>query len=133
MNVLSKSELVIAKILERLIENGLRESELNFKDLGLPEEFGNFFFQCVDWFRAEGFIRYTNLQRFVDSTASGYVLNPVLTSLGMHMLGNTVEIGQKSVSVAEAVSKVISGKVDYNRVGNAIGGILGGFTKSIGS
>ncbi|SEP14319.1 hypothetical protein SAMN04490248_1292 [Salinihabitans flavidus] len=57
MDDLQRSETVIAKILSLLMEWGIQETQLEFSELDLSDEYRPFFFSCVKWLEAEGVIR----------------------------------------------------------------------------
>lgn len=133
MNNLQRSEIVIAKILDHLSELGLQEQLLSFSDLELEDDFGEFFFPCIEWLAAEGVIRHDGIGRLLGGRALGHVQNPVLTSFGFKALGTTIAIGERSETLAGAVKKVSTDKQSFAQIGDFLGGLLGGFTKSIGS
>ena len=133
MDNFDKSELVIAKILDKAIENGIREWMLQFTDLMLDTEYAPFFYPCLRWLEAEGIIRVQAYHRTMGGIASGHVQNISLTSHGLVALGHTIKIGDDTDKMSEAVKKVSSGEKSYAQVGDFVGGILGGFTKSISS
>ena len=133
MTGIQKSELVIAKILELLMEWGVRSCDLEFQELKLDNEYAPYFFPCVVWLRDEGIIRTGDLMQFLDGPGAGIVSNPVLTSYGMNLMGKEIFVGAGKKSIGQRVKEVSEGKVDYHRIGDAFGGILGGFTKSVSS
>ncbi|AHD10873.1 hypothetical protein PhaeoP75_03182 [Phaeobacter gallaeciensis] len=107
---------------------------MEFDELELdPEEFGGFFFPCVDWLVSEGVIRVQDIRRYTDSNHSGFPDRPVLTSYGFQLLEQKISVGADAERLANRVKEVSSNGVGYANVGDLIGGILGGFTKSIGS
>ena len=131
-NDLQRSELVIARILELLMEWGVQESELQFKELNLDDEYKNFYYPCIYWLEAEGIIRVGKVQRTLDDSASGYVMNPVLTAFGLRVLGTSLEFG-KSETLSDAVVDVSRGNTSYSKIGDFLGSFAGGLTKSLGS
>ena len=133
MDNLQRSELVIAKILTLLLEWGITSCQLEFEELELDQDFCNCFYPCIEWLADEGVIRYSDIQRTLGSRCSGSVTNPVLTSFGFKVLGKDIELNGEKTTIAAAVQEVKSGNRDYSVVGDLLGGILGGFTKSIGS
>ncbi|MDB4111367.1 hypothetical protein N9571_02240 [Yoonia sp.] len=130
---LEKSEVVIAKILSLLLEWGIQETQLEFQELELDDSFAPFFFPCAEWLEAEGIIRFSNLQRFQDSIASGRVARPVLTASGFATLGKSISVNGQTETLSEGVNKISASESSLWQVGDAIGGILGGLTKSMGS
>ncbi|WP_291735190.1 hypothetical protein [Leisingera sp. F5] len=133
MSDLPKSELVIAKILELLMDWGIQETQLEFTELGLSEDYASHFFPCVEWLRDEGIIRTGKISKYLDGNAAGIVSSPVLTSYGLAALGHKVKVGEIEEQLSQAVKDVSSGGKSYSQIGDLVGGILGGFTKSIGS
>lgn len=133
MNALERSNLVLAKILDLAMQNGISHWELSFAQLGLSEEFQTHFFPCVRWLEAEGLIRAEKYVTPLGGFAIGFVINVTLTSRGMAVLGQKVTVGGGEEEFAETVRRVSEGKVDYHRIGDAIGGLIGGLIKSVGS
>ena len=128
---IEKSELVIARILSFLVGNGLQESQLSFKTLNLPVEYQPFFQTCIRWLIDEDFIRVT---RLVDSISSMFhVYGAVLTSKGFAILGHKFSINGGDVTAAQLVKEKSEGAANISGIGDFLGGILGGFTKSLGS
>lgn len=134
MRNLQRSELVIARILNQLIDYGLQDAELKFSDLGLKDEYAPFFTVCVEWLLDEGIIRCGNFSKFkAPEGVSGIMLNPVLTAYGLQILNQKLDINDSAVKLSEAVKTVSENEKPYAQLGSFVGGVLGGFTKSIGS
>ena len=133
MDAMEKTNLVIAKILQLAMDHGVSHWSLTFEDLELSEDFRTFFFPCVEWLEAEGLIRVGSYQRTLGGLANGSIENIILTSRGMAVLGSQIEIAGTVQPLSNAVDEVSRGKVDYHRIGDAIGGLLGGLTKSLGA
>jgi len=134
MTEIEKSEVVIAKILTLLMEWGIQECDLRFEELELdPKEYGSFFFSCVHWLENEGLIRTSRIDCFMDAAHAGVVNRPVLTSYGFYILGTKVKIGDHEATLSETVKEVSSSAGNYSNIGDFFGGLLGGFTKSVGS
>ncbi|WP_414897011.1 hypothetical protein [Rhodovulum sp. YEN HP10] len=133
MENLEKSEIVISKILSLLMEWGIRECELEFEELELDDEFRFFFFPCIEWLTDEGVIRTGEIHGELGGTGCGSVMNPVLTSYGLNVLGTRIQLGETEEKLSDAVKKVSAGSRSYAQFGDFVGGLLGGFTKSIGS
>lgn len=129
-----KSEVVIARILTTLSDRGIRDGDLEFRDFGLDEEFADFFFPCLSWLEREGLVSFEQVARLLGSpTITGAaVLTPCLTSHGYSQLGRTMTIAGNKQTMAEAVSKVSKDGRSSSVVGDFVGGLLGGFTKSMG-
>lgn len=128
---LQKSEIVISKILQDLLQTGLQYgTALEYKELDLPEEFEGFFVGCCLWLLDEGIVRCTNY----DQVRKGApMVNPVITAHGFGLLGQKFVGGPEGEKVGQAVKKVAEGSASYSGIGDFVGGLLGGFTKSLGS
>lgn len=137
MDNLQKSERVIAKVLEALLEQGIQyQTYLEFQELHLPEEMEPFFQGCCLWLLDEGIVRCTNIQQVLQGMP---MVNPVITAYGFKILGQRFldgsddEAAATSTDVAHVVREVASGERSYSGLGDFLGGLLGGFTKSMGS
>lgn len=127
---LQRSEIVISKILQDLVETGLQYgTTLEFEELGLDQEFEPFFTGCCLWLLDEGIIRCTNAHQVVKDAP---MVNPVITAKGFSLLGQPFVGGEVGNRVGDAVKEVASGNRNYAGFGDFFGGLLGGFTKSIG-
>lgn len=133
MSAMEETNLVMAKILSLAMENGVRHWDLEFDDLELDAKYGTYFYPCVEWLEYEGMIRVGHYSRTMGGIANGSVDNVALTSLGMSVLGREIEAIEGKETLSETVQKVSEGKVDYHRIGDAIGGLIGGAIKSMGS
>lgn len=131
MDDIQKSELVISRILSLLMKWGIQECDLKFAELNLDDEYAPFFFPCIEWLVDEGVIRVAEINRYTDGT--GKVVRPVLTSFGMVILGRSVELEGGSISLSKAVREVSEQGRSFSQIGGFFGGLLGGFTKSMGS
>ena len=129
---LQKSETVISKILEFLLELGLQEgSRLAFEDLDLPEDYGPIFNGCCVWLLEEGIIRCSNSSQTMGGGVT--MFSPMITSRGFALLDQPFVIGDEKMRVGQAVKEVAGGQKNYAGIGDFVGGLLGGFTKSMGS
>ena len=133
MTPLERTNLLLAKILEKAMENGVSHWSSQFDDLELDQEFATHFYPCVKWLEAEGLIRVGEYARTMGGIANGSVENITLTSLGMTVLGTEIEVGGRKKPLSKAVTDVSEGRVDYHRIGDAIGGLIGGVIKSVGA
>ena len=133
MTPMERTNRVLAKILEKAMDHGVSHWSLQFSDLELDEEYATHFYPCVKWLKAEGLIRVGEYARTMGGIADGLVQNISLTSLGMTVLGTEIEVGGKKEPLSKAVTDVSEGRVDYHRIGDAIGGLIGGVIKSVGS
>jgi hypothetical protein len=134
---IEKSELVIATILRILVERGIAASEMEFSSLGLPDSFFPFFATCFRWLQSEGIVRAEKVAAMSgddsDDAVDLYIYNPTLTSRGFTLLGQSIKVGNTETTVAKAVETRASGQTTGWQIGDLVGGVLGGFTKSIGS
>jgi hypothetical protein len=126
-----KSEVVIAKILEKIMEFGLQNADLEYSELELDESYRPFFTTCCDWLIDEGLIRTVKHVKFLNNTSELYGV--VLTSYGFAVLGQKIAGLDKEIAVSEAVKQVADNKAGLSQYGDFFGGLLGGFTKSLGS
>ena len=131
MDDLQKSELVISKILSLVISWGIQSSDLKFEELELDQSYKTFFIPCVRWLCDEGVLRALKIHTLAGG--GGIITNPVLTSYDMNLMGETIQLGNEAEKMATAVGKVSSGERSYSQTGDFLGGLLGGFTKSLGS
>ncbi len=131
MDNTEKSELVIARLLTMIADNGLQGSEIGFDDLELEEDFQPYFDVSVRWLIDEGVIRVSELAELMGGTA--ILLNPVVTSYGYSCLNQRLLIKGKDMTVGGAVQEVSKQGTSYSGFGDFLGGLLGGFTKSMGS
>lgn len=130
MEDLEKSELIVAKILEKLFERGLQEGGVEFNDLGLEEGFLPFFNVSVRWLKSEGLIRFDSF-----NLAGGYkgMRNPTLTSRGFKAINGVTLIGSTEMPTKEVVKEVASQSGRWSQIGEFTGSLLGSFTKSVSS
>lgn len=133
MTNMEKSELVIAKILSLLMDWGGKETQLEFEELELGEDFAQFFFPCVNWLIAEGVIRTGKIVCFSSWHEKGKILTPSITAAGMAILGGSISIGESQERLGDVVKKVSNRGANYTGIGDFFGGMLGGFTKSLGN
>lgn len=129
MNDLEKSELVIAKILALLLDWGIQKQQLEFHELELDEGCLNHFVSCIDWLEAEGVIRTDKVVR-TQKPSETLIINPVLTAYGFRILGKNFASGDQT-DLASHAKKISEGKTSMSSVGDFIGSLLGGYTKSV--
>ena len=131
MENLEKSELVMAKILGLLVEWGLSNSELQFEQLGLSEDFLPFFATCVEWLEAEGIIRTRKIEKGFGGSA--WIFGPTLTAHGLAIMGKKIEVGNSNITVGAAVQQTSKETSFYTGLGDLGGGFVGGLFKSLGN
>ncbi|CTQ33933.1 hypothetical protein [Jannaschia rubra] len=129
---LQKSELVISKILQVLLEMGLQQGNvLQFDDVALPDEYEPFFDGCCLWLLEEEIVRCTNMHQLLSGSVG--MVNPMITSKGFALLDQPFAGTESKTRVGQAVKEVAGGQRNYAGIGDLVGGILGGFTKSLGN
>ena len=133
MDAMDRSNLTIARILNLAMQNGISHWSLSFSDLELGPEYETNFWPCIEWLQAEGLIRVGQEARTISGLANGSALNVALTSRGMALLGQKIEIGGQASTIAEQVRDRAEGRISASGFGDFFGGMLGGFTKSLGS
>ena len=131
MDNLQKSEKVIAVLLANLIERGLKHGTVSMHNLGLPNGCEEFLYPSAIWLGDEGIIRFQDISSTFDGAVD--LINPVLTSHGFNLMQKQLEIGGQTTSIGSAVKEVANEKRSFAQMGDFFGGVLGGFTKSIGS
>lgn len=133
MDGLARTNLVLAKILNIAMANGVCHWQLSFDELELGEEYEIHFFPCVEWLENEGLITVGEYARTLGGYASCSVIDIALTSRGMSALGQKIEIGGQQTTLAKQVEGQANGSISASAIGDFIGSMLGGYTKSIGS
>ncbi|WP_457648297.1 hypothetical protein [Profundibacter sp.] len=132
MNNMEKSELVVTKILSRLMDNGFTRTVLSFQDLDLTDDYKEFFDLSVEWLLDEMIIRAANFEKV--NNGSGSLVNPVLTAYGLSLLRQPSPVsGDEGETMGTAIKNASEKGTSYAGIGDFFGGLLGGFTKSIGS
>jgi len=130
---LEKSQKMLARLIECAAENGIKESMIQFSDLGLDSSYEEYFYPCLEWLESEGVVRTKAHHRTMGSAASGRIRNLVLTSVGQSLLGMKVSVGEEEETLAETVEKVSKGDRSYSKFGDFLGGAIGGLIKSLGA
>ncbi|WP_238942106.1 hypothetical protein [Marivita cryptomonadis] len=123
----------MARILEKSMEMGIQEWMLKFSDLELDDSYASFFYTCLEWLESEGLIRVHAYHRTMGGIANGWVQNVHLTSFGQAALNQEVSINGSPELVSQTVKNVSKEPANYSQFGDFLGGLLGGFTKSLGS
>lgn len=132
MSKREKTEIIVAKILSRLAENGTSKCTVDVPYID-PENTLEIdkkaFLDALDWLESEGLIRcgrgWLGLVGRDDC---------VLTSYGFAVLGQPFGKGKEPATVEEEAARIDrSNGLDGGKVGDFLGGLIGGFTKSISS
>ena len=129
MDNIEKSEIMIARILSKALDFGLQRADLKFGELELDEIFQPFFVTSIDWLVAEGLIRVMQHNKAMDGTS--HVSGITLTSFGFSVMGRKLNGADGEILVSEVVQKVSDSKASYSGFGDFVGGLLGGFAKTI--
>jgi hypothetical protein len=123
-----KSERMVAAIISRLAKNGVVRVDFEIRDLDQEDliEERELFVDAFIWLENEGVVWSNTKHRFLlgGATAMGFTL----TSYGYRLLNSRFE---GDLTLNRAVERVVDTRKSYSGAGDFIGGILGGFTKSI--
>ena len=130
MDNLQKSEKVISLILNHLVELGLQRSMLTDETLTLDEELKPFLAQGCKWLIDEGIVRVDNLSESAGGAIA--LVNPTITAYGYQLLGQKALIGGHELVVGNAVKEISETNKSYSQLGDFVGGVFGGLTKSLG-
>lgn len=122
-----RSEIVVAKIVEYFASKGVVPFDLSPDGIGLKSEDNTIFYHAAIWLQSEGIIRSEGVAR------NGQIYKGVLTAYGYSLMGQPFKIGEETITVGSAVTCVSNGTDSFSKMGDLFGGILGGFTKSMGS
>ncbi|QIE46798.1 hypothetical protein G5B38_15405 [Pseudohalocynthiibacter aestuariivivens] len=139
---IQRSEFVIACILNCLMERGISSAGMQFSDVSSDTDLKDFFAPCLEWLKAEGIIRFSSTKNHGWPHGGPAFHNVTLTSKGFKILGENISLHIPNThnteltsheKVADVVSSVARSRKSYSQFGDFFGGLLGGFTKSIGS
>ena len=122
------STMIVAKLVNLLAENGLARTAVasrNFLPTGADQEKIQLFADTVKWHEDEGVVR--DHDSYADGHG-GFVDDLVLTSRGFWLLEQKLS---GDLTLGSAISKVAKSEPMTAGIGDFVGGILGGFTKSI--
>lgn len=128
-----RSQLVMARILQKAMDMGIQEWMLTFDDLDLDAEFAQFFYPCLEWLEYEEIIRVKGYHRTIGGAANGSVQNVAITTLGQAVLSKQVDLIGDSEPLSETVKKFSSEPKSYSQFGDFLGGAIGGLIKSLGA
>ena len=128
-----RSQLVMARILQKTMDIGIQEWTLTFDDLNLEAEFAQFFYPCLEWLEYEGIIRVKGYHRTMGGIANGSVANVAITSLGQAVLSKHVDLTGDPEPLSETVKKISGKPQSYSQFGDFLGGTIGGLIKSLGA
>ncbi len=133
-NLLKDSEEMIARIVALLAPNGVKRVEIDILSLGFEgsnhSDIGPYvglFHDAMEWLIAKNIIRHTGRD------LSGMYYQCCITSYGFALLGQKLVGAKDNETVGKAVRNVNDDSASYANAGNLLGGLLGAFTKSMGS
>ena len=131
MTNLEKSELVLARILELLLDRGIQLGLISFDDLELEGEYLPFYGPCFEWLVREGLVAAKNIS---GSQIGDYaIISPSLTARGLVFLGLEIEGDERGLKILEVVRQASSERKSLSEIGDFTGGFFGGMIKSLGS
>lgn len=132
MSNLQKSEKLIADILLKLAENGVRKTNIGTPGFWakptVPD--ADFFENAIEWLVSDGVIQSEGIMTGSEGPHELYS-ECVLTSYGFKVLER--DFGGDGTKLAVAIKNTSEGGRSYANIGDLFGGILGGFTKSMGN
>jgi hypothetical protein len=133
MKDLELSERVVADILVKLLPLGLKGLDITNSKIVTNQDIDDQHFRnLMIWLEAEGICNFHLADTSNQDGRSAFFIDVVLTSKGFELLGHKFgPSGDKTL--AEAAEEVASGDKSYAGIGDFVGGLLGGFTKSINS
>ena len=123
----------MARIVAYLAAKGVRSSDFTIADLGYQNDASDhqLFSDALRWLMHEGVV-YSNEEHDVledDAEPGGVVASGfVLTSYGFKLLEQPFD---GELTLGAAIQKATSDEAGYSKVGDLVGGILGGLTKSL--
>ncbi|UWR33029.1 hypothetical protein K3759_13915 [Sulfitobacter sp. W027] len=129
---IQKSERMTALILKAVLEDGIRYGTMltiEKLDFEQSDEDKSIFEGCCHCLLDEGTIRCTNIEQVRRGSP---LANPVITAHGFALLGQAF-LSDSDERLGDAVRDVADGSASYSGLDNFVGGVLGGFTKSISS
>lgn len=132
-DALAESEEMVAKILNYLAQRGVRLTDVSVLELGYPKDnkLEVLFANAINWLINEGVVRQRALHEIQGGTQHESVArNCVLTSKGFALLSKPFK---GSLTLGAAVRETAEGGPGYSNIGELLGGLLGGFTKTISS
>ena len=128
MNKREQSTVMLARLVQRLADNGVIKEDISSDDFVSDHTAQNevqIFCDLIDWLSREGVIR-------TDGGYSGgngdFVYDLVLTSRGFWLLEQDYTA---NLTLGAAIKAVSQNGAMTSGLGDFVGGMLGGFTKSI--
>ncbi|MFN3170288.1 MAG: hypothetical protein ACE37E_06310 [Hyphomicrobiales bacterium] len=132
MTDLELSEKVVAEVLVRLFERGLLGLDIHApSDVTGTQIDEAHLLSLMLWLEREGLVAFDFADASSNDGRKARYLQTVLTSKGFAALG--YQFGEAdSLTLGQAAKQVAAGEGSFIRAGSFVGGLLGGFTKSIG-
>lgn len=132
MSDLERSVSLLAKLIARLEANGVlveKFSPVDFFGKDVSNDDALLFESLIQWLLFEGIIRKS---RDPVGDGFGYIYTHylVLTALGYRLLAGK---NSTNLSLSQTVARINASGGSYSSIGDFVGSVLGGFTKSIGS
>jgi hypothetical protein len=128
-DALLESEILVASILNLLMKSGLKRIDISAEDvtrIESPDGGSEFFDDVMLWLRNEDLLRYSQ------ETDESF-LGCQLTAYGFSVMGQEFYKSKSGETVAKTAERIAGDGGNYGKVGDFIGSLVGGFTKSISS
>jgi hypothetical protein len=124
-------------VLAYLVERGVGRVNIGTRDvmeimthrIGDDHEVTKTFTDVLHWMLAEGLIRVANKSETIKGEL--LLINAQLTSLGIGIVQAKVEDPDIGETIEKTVARGNLEPAAYTKIGSFVGGVLGGFTKSI--
>ncbi len=126
-----QSALMIAKLVALLAGNGVQTTVLSTMEfIGAPEKANDHqpLIDTIKWLEAEGVIRKST--GYSGDVMGDTIFELVLTSRGFWLLDQKLT---DDLTLGAAIGKVNGNRNALGGLGDLVGGVLGGFTKSMSS
>lgn len=139
-NNLEAQSAIVAAILRELLRAGITRSQLSvdqfrkdIREVGYPEpaDFEGLFTDIMIWLKDEGVIRFGTISD--DGRGGDLFFDVVITGHGMNLLGKSID-ALNGASAADAIMEIKDKNASASqlvKLGGLIGGVIGGFTKSV--
>lgn len=130
------SELLIAAIISKLVLQGIRRQTLSITDLSLELSEAvdeTLFNDAVEWLETEGIIRFTQRVPDTESASLTHFLGTCLTAYGFALVQQKSSASDGGKTLGQSIESTNADSVSYSKIGDFVGSVLGGFTKSVSS
>jgi len=131
VNELELSEKIVADVLVKLFEHGLTGIDIKRpSDITDTEVDSEKFMSIMNWLKSEKLIYFDFIDTSHMQGRSAIYRRTVFTIHGFASMGH--EFGViKNLTIGQAAKKVSEDGSNFASAGDFVGGLLGGFTKSI--